>query len=122
MVIREQAKEEFLEKHNRYDRIVDILWGDGIKVDTSLKASLVKLKVRSPDVIGSAETVKKVPTSMSVAKLGALLHMLYRDQAGATKRISLVSSANKEQGVQMDNDTREVSFYSMSKGDTLLSR
>ena len=79
MIIREQAKVEFLEKHNRYDRIVDIMWGDGVKVDTSLKASLVKLKVRSPDVIGSAETVKKVPTSMSVAKLGALLHMLYRD-------------------------------------------
>merc|ERR1719470_785192 len=126
-VTREQATREFLEKHNRYDRIVDMYGqpevGDGVKVDTSLKASLVKLKVRSPEVIGSAETVKKVPTSMSVAKLRALLHRLYRDQAGGSKlRISLVSSANKEQEVQMDNDMREVSFYSVSEGDTLLVR
>jgi len=127
LVTREQATREFLEKHNRYDRIVDMYGqpevGDGVKVDTSLKASLVKLKVRSPEVIGSAETVKKVPTSMSVAKLRALLHRLYRDQAGGSKlRISLVSSANKEQEVQMDNDMREVSFYSVSEGDTLLVR
>merc|ERR1711892_1278125 len=124
---REEATREFLKKHNRYDRIVKMYGepeaGDGAKVDTSLKASLVKLKVRSPDVIGSAETVKKVPTSMSVAKLRALLHRLYKNQAGGTRlRISLVSASNKEQEVQMDNDMREVSFYSVSEGDTLLVR
>ena len=70
--------------------------GDGVKVDTSLKAILFKLKARSPDFIGSTETVKKVPASLSVAKLRALLHRLYRDQAGGSElRISLVSSANK---------------------------
>jgi len=126
-VTREQATKEFLDKHNRYDKIVEMHGepeaGDGVKVDTTLKASLVKLKVRSPDVIGSAETVKKVPTSMSVAKLRALLHRIYRDQAGGSRlKISLVSSANKEQEVQMDNDMREVSFYSVSEGDTLLVR
>ena len=66
---------------------------------------MVKLKVRSPEVIGS------IPTSMSVTKLRALLHRLYRDQAGRRKlRISLVSSANMEQEVQMNNDMRKVSF------------
>jgi len=124
---REEAMKEFLEKHNRYDRVVELHGepeaGDGVKVDTSLKASLVKLKVRSPDVIGSAETVKKVPTSMSVAKLRALLHRIYRDQAGGNRlRISLVSSVNMQQEVPMDNDMREVSFYSVSEGDTLLVR
>jgi len=122
-----KATEEFLNQHNRYDKIVEMYGqpeaGDGVKVDTSLKASLVRLKVRSPEVVGSAETVKKVPTSMSVAKLRALLHRLYKDQAGGSRlRISLVSSSNKEQEVQMDNDMREVSFYSVSEGDTLLVR
>ena len=70
---------------------------------------MVKLKVRSPEVIGS------IPTSMSVTKLRALLHRLYRDQAGRRKlRISLVSSANMEQEVQMNNDMRKVSFYLVS--------
>jgi len=124
---REQKRKEFIEMHNRYDKIVEMYGqpdvGDGVKVDTSLKASLVRLKVRSPEVVGSAETVKKVPTSMSVAKLRALLHRLYKDQAGSSRlRISLVSSINKEQEVHMDNDMREVSFYSVSEGDTLLVR
>jgi len=124
---KEDVKKEFLEKHNRYDKIVAMYGepeaGDGVKIDTSLKASLVKLKVRSPEVVGSAETVKKVPTSMSVAKLRALLHRLYKNQAGGNRlRISLVSSANQDQEVQMDNDMREVSFYSVSEGDTLLVR
>jgi hypothetical protein len=55
-------------------------------VEDGVKAKPVKLKV-----IDSSETVKKVPTS--VAKLMALLHRLYMDQAGGSKlRISLVSS------------------------------
>jgi hypothetical protein len=78
---REQGTKEFLEMHNRYDRIVDMYGqpevGDGVKVDTSLKASLVKLKVKSPDVIGSEEGAHQ----QSVAKLRALLHRLYKDQA-----------------------------------------
>merc|ERR1719483_601078 len=126
-VERKQKSKDFIEMHNRYDKIVEMYGqpevGDGVKVDTSLKASLIRLKVRSPDVVGSAETVKKVPTSMSVAKLRALLHRLYKHQAGSSRlRISLVSSVNKEQEVHMENDMREVSFYSVSEGDTLLVR
>jgi len=118
---------DFLDNNNRYDKIVQTYGepeaGDGAKADTTLKASLVKLKVRSPQVIGSAETIKKVPMSMSVAKLRALLYRLYKDQAGGSKlRISLVSSANQNQEIDMDNDMREVSFYSVSEGDTLLVR
>lgn len=68
-----QAMAEFLESHNRYDKIVGMYGepepGDGAKVDTSLKASLLRLKIRSPELIGSAETVKKIPSSMNVRAL-----------------------------------------------------
>ena len=111
---------EFLVKHKRYNRIVGMYRqpevGDEVKVETRLKASLVKLLLRSNEVICSPGTVNKVPTSMSVAMLRALLLRLYRDQAGGSigkLRIILVSSANKEQEVQIDNDMRDVSFYSV---------
>ena len=115
----------FLAGHNRYDEIVKIHGepdpSDGVKVDTTLKASLLRLKIRSPDVIGSAETVKKIPSSMNVRALRALLQRLYKRQAGNTKlRISLVSSSQEE--VEIDNDMRDISFYSVTDGDSLLVR
>ena len=61
---RSQAKELFMAAHNRYQEVVakygEPQQGEGVAVDTTLKSSLMKLKVRSPDLIGSAETVKKV--------------------------------------------------------------
>ena len=115
----------FLEGHNRYDEIVKTYGEpeptDGIKVDTTLKASLLRLKIRSPDVIGSAETVKKIPSSMNVRALRALLQRLYKRQAGNSKlRISLVTNTGDE--VEIDNDMRDISFYSVVDGDTLLVR
>merc|ERR1711902_224422 len=109
----------------RYDEIVKLYGepepGDGVKVDTSIKASLLRLKIRSPEMIGSAETVKKIPSSMNVRSLRALLQRLYKKQAGNTKlRISLVGSSEEE--VLVDNDMRDISFYSVSDGDTLLVR
>ena len=59
-----EAKEAFMAAHNRYQDVVakygEPQQGEGVAVDTTLKSSLMKLKVRSPDLIGSAETVKKV--------------------------------------------------------------
>ena len=65
-----EAKEAFMAAHNRYEEVVrkygEPQKGEGVAVDTSLKSSLMKLKVRSPDLIGSAETVKKVSFCMHV--------------------------------------------------------
>ena len=94
--------------------------GDGAKVDTSLKASLLKIKIRTPDMIGSAESVKKIPGSMNVRALRALLQRLYKSQSGGSKiRISLLAG---DQEVEIDNDMREISFYSVIDGDTILVR
>ena len=127
---KENTLSEFLKQHNRYDEIVKVYGepepGDGVKVDTSLKASLLRLKIRSPELIGSAETVKKIPSSMNVRSLRALLQRLYKSKAGSNKlRISLLSSSSgdtDQQEVEIDNDMREISFYSVCDGDTLLVR
>merc|ERR1712107_608377 len=60
--LKEKSLQDLLSQHNRYDTIVKMYGepepGDGAKVDTSIKASLLRLKIRSPEIIGSAETVK----------------------------------------------------------------
>ena len=114
----------FLADFNRYDTIVKMFGepepGDGAKVDTSLKASLLRIKIRTPEIIGSAETVKKIPGSMNVRALRALLQRLYKNKTGGSKiRISLLAG---DQEVVIDNDMREISFYSVSDGDIILVR
>lgn len=78
---------------SRYDEIVSLhgepQQGEGVAVDTSLKSSLLKLRVRCPGLLGSAETVKKVPSSMTVAKLRALLRRVYKAKAGAGGQLEL---------------------------------
>jgi len=123
---RATAMEQFMNAHNRYGEIVQKFGepqkGEGVAVDTSLKSSLMKLKVRCPDSIGSAETVKKVPGSMTVSKLKALLRRVYKTApATANMELYLVGQTSTSE-VRLDNDFRELSFYSAVEGDTVLVR
>jgi len=123
---RYEAKEAFMAAHNRYEEVVrkygEPQKGEGVAVDTTLKSSLMKLKVRSPDLIGSAETVKKVPSSMTVAKLRALLRRVYKKTAGSAPLDLFLLGQESKTEVRLDNDLRELSFYSVCEGDTLLVR
>ena len=84
--------------------------GDGAQVDTSLKASLLRLKIRSPELIGSADTVKKIPSSMNVRALRSLLQRLYKSQAGGSRlRISLLSSDNCEVEIDKSGESTAMS-------------
>lgn len=120
--LRSEATQKFLTQHNRYDKMVtkygDPDPGDGQEVDTSLKSSLIRLSVRTPQVIGSAVTVKKVPAGMSVAKLRALLHRLVKKSSGGAPII--ISLISKDQEFLLDNDLRDISFYSVSDGDSVV--
>lgn len=123
---RAAAMEAFLAAHNRYQEVVarhgEPQRGEGVAVDTSLKSTLMKLVVRSPGLLGSADTVKKVPSSMTVAKLRALLRRVYRAQAGAAPLDLALLPRDSATEVRLDNDLRELSFYSAVEGDVLLVR
>ena len=76
------AMATFFASHSRYQEIVNRLGepeeGE-LKVHKSnLKSTLISVKVRSPLLPGSADTTKKLPISMSVAKLKALIGRLFR--------------------------------------------
>jgi len=120
---RQAATARFLMEHNRYDEMVTKFGEpnpkDGVAEDTTLRSSLVRLKVRTPQVIGAADMVKKVPASMSVAKLRALIHRLVKKSAaGAPLTLSIAGQGASE--VVLDNDMRDLGFYSVSDGDTLI--
>ena len=123
------AKLLFLAAHNRYDRVVaqhgEPDPGDGVATDTRLVASLVRVKVRAPQLLATPDTVKKLPASMTVRALRALLQRLYRAQAGEARvRVSLLpsSATRPDQEVALDNDMRDIGFFSVGEGDSLLVR
>ena len=76
------AKATFFKNHCRYQEILD-RFGEPeegeLKVKKSnIKSTLVSITVRCPYLPGSADTVKKLPVSMTVAKLKALIGRLFR--------------------------------------------
>jgi hypothetical protein len=73
---------KFRAAHGRYEEVVarygEPLEGEDKVQETTLSSMLVAVTVRCPELPGAADTVKKLPTSMTVAKLKALLHRLYK--------------------------------------------
>jgi len=124
---KEMALADFSAVHGRYLEIVE-KFGEPeeaeLKVqESNLKATLVAVHVCSPDLAGSASTSKKLPLSMTVAKLKALIGRLYRQHIkGGDLQMSIRSAANPELEQDLDNDMRDLAYYSVQNGDTLLVR
>jgi len=64
----------------------------------------------------------QVPSSMTVAKLRALLRRVYKKTAGSAPLDLFLLGQESKTEVRLDNDLRELSFYSVCEGDTLLVR
>jgi len=121
------AYQDFVQHHNRYIEIVSKYGepeeGEFRKEAETLKASLVRVAVSCPDVIGTADMVRKLPPTMTISKLRALLGRLVRKHAGGAElKLSVVSSKQSDHEVVMDNDMRDLSFYSVEEGDKILVR
>jgi len=121
------ALKVFKENHLRYLDIVNKFGepeeGELVVKENNIKSSLVSVKLRCPDVPGTADTAKKLPASMTVAKLKALVGRLYKKISGGNEiRMYVQSGKDAEQKVELDNDLRELSFYSLQEGDIILVR
>lgn len=123
---KEIASQNFIQHHNRYAEIVakygEPEEGEFKKEVETLKASLIKVAVSCPDVI-CADMVRKLPPTMTIHKLRALLGRLVRKHSGGSElKLSVVSSKHIDHEVVMDNDMRDLSFYSVEEGDKIYVR
>jgi len=87
---------------------------------------LVSVTVDCPNVIGFAKMTKKLPPTMTIQKLRLLLQRaINRKSEGAFSHkfsISAVSSKTPDVVVPLDNDMRDLFFYSVENGDTIFVR
>jgi hypothetical protein len=126
--VKEDTLDAFRQKHPRYLTLVSrygaVEEHELKKQDTSLKSSLLSVTVDCPEVPGFEAVVKKLPQTMTIQKLRLLLQRLLNQkklkEASAHKLVLTVSSSKQpEILVPLDNDMRDLFFYSVEDGDTI---
>ena len=89
--------------------------------DTSLMSSQLSINVRCPNDPTFKEVVRKLMPGLTIQKLKLLLQRLVKQKAHLLK-LSYVSKKDPDHEVHLDNDMRDIFFYSISNGDTILVR
>ena len=89
--------------------------------DTSLTSTLLPINIRCPDDSDFKEITKKLPPGLTIQKLKLLLQRAVKRKAHQLK-LSYISQKEPDHEVHLDNDMRDIFFYSISNGDTILVR
>ncbi|XP_029204560.2 tubulin-specific chaperone E-like isoform X2 [Acropora millepora] len=127
-VTEEQAsvlKPMFVELHPRYAELVKV---HGVppeaertqKTSKTLKDSLISVTITCPDVPDKKSVLRKLPGTMTIGKLKGLLYRLFKVDITDQQLYCVDSKLGRE--VELDDDLRQLSFYSVRNGDTIYLR
>lgn len=122
-----KAQSELDEFYAKYPRYPELLKRFGppeehelvTVMDLSIKSNLLPVDVDCPSMDNFKKLSKKLPLNMTIHKVKTLLQRAIKAK-GSELRLSYVSKDNPDVEVDMDNDLRELSFYSISAGDTII--
>jgi hypothetical protein len=85
-----------------------------------LKTSLLAVSVCCPDQPEARQLSKRVPGSMTVQKLKGMLQRVYGVDSSQQRLTYLDSLRNIE--IEIDDNLKQLSYYSIQSGDTILLR
>lgn len=116
---------EFIEAHPRYGELVKV---HGVPSEAernhssskTLKDSLISVTIICPDAPDKKSVTKKLPGTMTIGKVKGLLYRLFKVDSSDQKLSSLDSKLDRE--VELDDDLRQLTFYSVQSGDTIYLR
>ncbi|XP_059141817.1 tubulin-specific chaperone E-like isoform X2 [Physella acuta] len=114
---------QFIANHPRYQAIAD-KWGapedsELCEKSSALKDNLLAIKIFSPQHPEKGTLDKKLPGTMSIEKLKTLIQRLYRMNTEPKLTYSSHKKSNGPQ-IDLDNDMRQLGFFSIEAGDTIL--
>ncbi|OWF42186.1 tubulin-specific chaperone E-like [Mizuhopecten yessoensis] len=116
---------EFTSQHPRYQDLVRVYGppenSEMKQKEKSLKDSLITINITSPYDPDKGTKQKKIPETMTVQKLKALIQKLFKWDNGELQ-LSYETKKMKKVEIEFDNDLRPISFYSIEPGDTILVR
>ncbi|XP_077999672.1 tubulin-specific chaperone E-like [Glandiceps talaboti] len=121
---RNRPNEEFQKNHPRYHRLLEI---HGAPEDselagtpsTALKNTLINVKISCPQKPEIKTVSKKLPGSMNVQKVKILIQRLFKVNQ-ADQQLTYISKKMGGPEVEIDNDFRQLSFYSIENEDTII--
>ncbi|XP_033735723.1 tubulin-specific chaperone E-like [Pecten maximus] len=116
---------EFTNEHPRYQELVRVYGppenSEMNQKEKTLKDSLITVTITSPFDPDKGSKQKKIPGTMTVQKLKALIMKLFKWD-DRELQLSYETKKMKHVEIELDNDLRAVSFYSIEPGDTILVR
>ena len=116
-----QVDSNFLKKHPRYMFLLEVHGvPDGIGTSSAstnaLKSNLVVVTIKCVNDQDRQPITKKLPATMTISKLKGLLQRIFKVPP-SNQVLSYVDPNDHE--VQLDDDLRQLSFYSVGSGDTI---
>ncbi|XP_073257799.1 tubulin-specific chaperone E-like [Porites lutea] len=115
----------FVELHPRYEELIKV-HGVPIEAERSqsssktLKDSLISVTITCPDAPDKKSVTKKLPGTMTIGKLKGLLYRLFKVDSSDQRLSSVDNKLGRE--VELDDDLRQLTFYSVQSGDTIYLR
>jgi len=76
--------------------------------------------ITCPDVADKKSVLRKLPGTMTIGKLKGLLYRLFKVDITDQQLYCVDSKLGRE--VELDDDLRQLSFYSVRNGDTIFLR
>ncbi|XP_065055176.1 tubulin-specific chaperone E-like isoform X2 [Rhopilema esculentum] len=118
----EKLSQQFQELHPRFLELIRCHGPPVLSVQKgkTLKDKLIILQFKCPDLDENKIIEKKVPITMTLQQLKSLLQRLFKIQASKQQVSYLDSKTHKE--VKMDDNLRDLEFYSITKNDIVLVR
>ena len=116
-----QVDSNFLMKHPRYIYLLEVHGvPDGIGTSSAstnaLKSSLIVVTIKCVNDQARQPITKKLPGTMTISKLKGLFQRMFNVQP-LDQMLSYVDLNDHE--VQLDDDLKPLSFYSVGSGDTI---
>nr|XP_022332056.1 tubulin-specific chaperone E-like [Crassostrea virginica] len=115
---------EFLTQHPRFLHFVKVYGApessEMSKKPQKLKDSLIEIKIVNPDDPNVKALQKKLPGTMIVQKLKALIQRLYK--LDSEIKLSYISKKMEGCEIDFDNDLRPLNYFSIEAGDTVYAR
>lgn len=114
----------FFAEHPRYPQLIIDLGEPCIQTDPVvgvLKSSLLELEIKGSSIReGEEGVVKKVPKTLTAGKLKLMVQRLTRPPLKASEFYLTVLDKVSGTEVELDNDLRELDYYSVQSGNIVL--
>ncbi|XP_052768740.1 tubulin-specific chaperone E-like isoform X1 [Mya arenaria] len=119
-----KPSQEFVKQHPRYADLVSI-WGapedsEMKQQSETLKSSLIGVKIICPDLADSKVLEKKLPLTMTVGKLKALIFRVFKIDSDIKLFYKSLKNADQNLEYELDNDQSFLSFFAIEQGDTII--